>query len=243
MPHPAQQPSSSLSNSRENVALSDLPDQENLLPPTRHTTEQSHSQDEDSSSPQYHAPRRPALSSGARRPSYIDEEEDPIPSTTSPPQFKTQTPVTWSSLPNKGQLAAITFARLSEPLTERSLAAYMFYQLRSFDPSLSDSTISSQGGMLTAAFAAAQFCTAVWWGRLADTAWVGRKRVILVGLFGTCLSCFGVGFAKTYTQALIFRAMAGALNGNVGVLRTMISEIIKEKKSVACLLVDYWLIS
>ena len=28
----------------------------------------------------------------------------------------------------------------------------------------------------------------------------------------------------------MFRAMGGALNGNVGVMRTMISEIIKEKK-------------
>ncbi|OAP55127.1 hypothetical protein AYL99_10827 [Fonsecaea erecta] len=176
----------------------------------------------------------PGISSRARRPSFIDEEEDPIATEANadgqPDKSDKEAPVTWMSLPKKGQLAVLTFARLSEPLTERSLAAYLFYQLRSFDPSLPDSTIASQGGMLTASFAAAQFVTAVWWGRAADTPWIGRKRVLLVGLFGTCISCIGVGFSKSFAQALFFRACAGCLNGNVGVMRTMISEIIKEKK-------------
>ncbi|KIW26471.1 uncharacterized protein PV07_09564 [Cladophialophora immunda] len=189
-------------------------------------------------SPSAKHPARPSLAPGisstARRPSFIDEEEDPIATATAatrqPEKSDKEAPVTWMSLPKKGQLAVLTFARLSEPLTERSLAAYLFYQLRSFDPDLPDSTIASQGGMLTASFAAAQFVTAVWWGRAADTPWIGRKRVLLVGLFGTCISCIGVGFSKSFAQALFFRACAGCLNGNVGVMRTMISEIIKEKK-------------
>lgn len=134
------------------------------------------------------------------------------------------------SLPKKGQLAVLTIARLSEPLSERSLAAYMFFQLKWFDPSLPDSTITSQGGLLTAAFAAAQFFTAVWWGRAADTPWIGRKKVLLVGLTGTAIASIGVGFSKSFYEAFFFRALAGALNGNIGVMRTMLSEIIKEKK-------------
>lgn len=176
----------------------------------------------------------PAISTAARRPSFIDDEEDPLATATvvngSTNESHQEGPVTWMSLPKKGQLAVLTIARLSEPLTERSLAAYLFYQLRYFNPDLPDSTIASQGGMLTASFAAAQFLTAVWWGRAADTPWIGRKRVLLVGLFGTCVSCVGVGFSKSFAQALFFRACAGCLNGNVGVMRTMISEIIKEKK-------------
>lgn len=139
-------------------------------------------------------------------------------------------PVTWMSLPKKGQLAVLTIARLSEPLSERSLAAYLFYQLKWFDSSLPDSTIASQGGILTAAFAAAQFLTAVWWGRAADTPWIGRKNVLLIGLTGTAIASIGVGFSKTFYQALFFRALAGCLNGNIGVMRTMLSEIIQEKK-------------
>jgi MFS family permease len=178
---------------------------------------------------------RPVISHVARRSSFIDEEEEPLSAAAADNAAQQSSsakepPVTWRSLPNKGQLAVLTAARLSEPLTERSLSAYMFYQLKSFDGTLPDSTIAWQGGMLTASFAAAQFLTAVWWGRAADNASIGRKRVLLVGLFGTTVSCIGVGFSRTFISALIFRMMAGALNGNVGVMRTMISEIIKEKK-------------
>ncbi|KAL9111461.1 MAG: hypothetical protein Q9227_004139 [Pyrenula ochraceoflavens] len=141
-------------------------------------------------------------------------------------------PVTWRSLPRKSQLTVLTLARLSEPLTQTSLSAYLFYQLKSFNPSLSDATISSQAGLLQASFTAAQFFTAVLWGRAADSAKVGRKRVLLIGLFGTCFSALGFGFSKSFIQAAIFRTLGGALNGNVGVLRTMIAEIVKEKKSV-----------
>lgn len=139
-------------------------------------------------------------------------------------------PVTWRSLPKKSQLAVLTFARLSEPLTQTSLQAYMFYQLRSFDPSLPDSTISKQAGILQGSFTAAQFLTAVWWGRLADSEWMGRKRVLLIGLLGTWISCLGFGFSRSFAAAVVFRTLGGVLNSNVGVMRTMISEIIEEKK-------------
>lgn len=141
-------------------------------------------------------------------------------------------PITWSSLPRKGQLAILTLARLSEPLTQTSLQAYLFYQLRSFDPSLPTSTISAQAGILQGSFTAAQFLTAFWWGRLADAEWMGRKRVLLIGLLGTCISCLGFGFSRNFTTAIVFRTLNGMLNSNVGVMRTMVSEIIVEKKYV-----------
>lgn len=151
------------------------------------------------------------------------------PASTSPSPSKVP-PVTWRDLPKKGQLAILTLARLSEPLTQSSLRAYMFYQLQSFNPSLPDSTISSQAGILEGSFAAAQFLTAVLWGRVADSEWCGRKPVLLIGLAGTCLSCIAFGFSTSFWQAVCFRALGGVLNGNVGVMRTMISEIIKEKQ-------------
>jgi len=159
------------------------------------------------------------ISTIARRPSVLDDDEQQPLSTVAAENAAAKTkdePVTWTSLPKKGQLAVLTIARFSEPLSERSLAAYMFYQLRWFDPSLPDSTIASQGGFLTAVFAAAQFLTAIWWGRAADTPWIGRKRVLLIGLTGTAIASIGVGFSRTFYQALFFRALAGALNGNIG---------------------------
>ncbi len=174
-------------------------------------------------------PQRPSLipshTSIDRRTSFITRDEI---QPTSPPAK--EGPVRWRDLPRKGQLAILTLARLSEPITQTSLQAYMFYQLKSFDPTLPDSTISSQAGILQGCFTTAQFLTAIMWGRIADADWGGRKRVMLIGLVGTGLSSVGFGFSRSFVQAAIFRVMGGMLNGNVGVMRTMISEIIKEKK-------------
>lgn len=148
----------------------------------------------------------------------------------SEPQKKEKETVSWKDLPQKKQLVVITLTRLSEPLVQTSLQAYMFYQLKWFDPSLSDSVISSQAGVLHASFTAAQLLTAMMWGRVADSRRFGRKKVILIGLTGTMISCLGFGFSKTFWQALFFRCLGGVTNGNVGVLRTMISEIVREKK-------------
>lgn len=130
-------------------------------------------------------------------------------------------PVTWSSIPRRDQLILLTLARLSEPLTQTSLQSYMFYQLKSFGPSLSDSTISSQAGLLQGSFTAAQFLTAIMWGRAADSEWFGRKRVILVGILGTAVSAVGFGFSRSFALAIFFRCLGGALNGNIGVMRTV----------------------
>ncbi|KAI1303240.1 major facilitator superfamily domain-containing protein [Xylaria venustula] len=138
--------------------------------------------------------------------------------------------VAWRDLPKKDQLLVITLARLSEPLTQTSLQAYMFYQLRWFDPTLPDAVISSQAGILHASFTAAQFFTAMLWGRIADSKVAGRKTVIMIGLFGTLISCLGFGFSTSFHQALFFRSLGGITNGNIGVMRTMISETIREKK-------------
>ncbi|CZR59841.1 related to E.coli tetracycline resistance protein TCR1 [Phialocephala subalpina] len=162
-----------------------------------------------------------------RRKSFIEEDEDPL-QIDDALRKKKEEPVTWSSLPHKSQLAILTLARLSEPLVQTSLRSYLFYQLKSFDRSLPDSTIASQAGIMQGAFAAAQLCTAMLWGRFSDKA--GRKRILLLGLSGTALSCLGFGFSTSFYQALCFRMLGGALNGNVGVMRTMISEIVREKK-------------
>ncbi|KAJ8112929.1 hypothetical protein ONZ43_g5272 [Nemania bipapillata] len=138
--------------------------------------------------------------------------------------------VGWRDLPRKDQLLVLTLARLSEPLTQTSLQSYMFYQLRWFDPTLPDAVISAQAGILHASFTAAQFFTAMLWGRVADSKYVGRKKVIMIGLLGTLISCLGFGFSRSFSQALFFRSLGGITNGNIGVMRTMISETIREKK-------------
>ncbi|KAL3459525.1 major facilitator superfamily domain-containing protein [Aspergillus heterothallicus] len=125
---------------------------------------------------------------------------------TPPPS---QRVVSWASIPEKGQLAVI---------------------LKWFDPSLDASEIAKQAGYITAVFAATQGCTSMWWGRAADHPRLGRKRVLVLGLMGSAVSALGMGFSTSFRMALCFRFLAGALNGNVGVLRTMVSEIVVDKR-------------
>ena len=144
------------------------------------------------------------------------------------PTAKTKTTVRWKDLPHKDQLAILVLARLAEPLVQTSLQAYMFWQLRSFDHALSDATISWQAGVLQASFSAAQTLTGVFWGRVADR--FGRKAVLIIGSVGTLVSCLGFGLAQSFVMALVFRSLGGLVNGNIAVIRTMVSEVIQEKK-------------
>ncbi|KAH8669428.1 major facilitator superfamily domain-containing protein [Ilyonectria robusta] len=138
----------------------------------------------------------------------------------------TQKPATWRNMPNKWQLIVIAAARITELLSERSQATYMFYQLQSFAPpgEVSDSQAVSQAGVLMASWAAAQSIVAVWWGRAANSPRLGRKGVLLIGLAGTAVSGLGSGFAQSFNQLLLLKVIAGGLNTNLGIMRTMIGE-------------------
>ena len=126
--------------------------------------------------------------------------------------------VTWMSLPRKDQLFILFLCRLVDFFQVAALSAYMFHQLKSFDPSLSDAKIASQTGILQGSFTAAQVATAMLWGRVADAQWGGRKKVLLIGLVGTGISCLGLGFSKSFAAAVVFRILGGGINGTVGTM-------------------------
>ncbi|KAI5359649.1 Putative major facilitator superfamily, MFS transporter superfamily [Septoria linicola] len=132
---------------------------------------------------------------------------------------------TWSNLPNKGQLAILAASRFVDFFQMAALQTFMVHQLKSFDPELSDVVISHQAGVLQGAFTAAQIVTSILWGRAADQPSLGRKTVLQIGLIGTGFGCIGVGFSKTYGQAVFWRLMSGAINGTVGSARTMVAEV------------------
>ncbi|KAH6645089.1 major facilitator superfamily domain-containing protein [Truncatella angustata] len=134
------------------------------------------------------------------------------------------------SLPRKDQLAILFLCRLVDFLQVASLQAYVFYQLKSLDETKSDAQISGQAGILQGSFTGAQVLTAILWGKAADASWCGRKTVLIVGLFGTAVSCLGYGFASSFCWAVFWRAFGGAVNGLVGIIRTMIAEITVERK-------------
>jgi MFS family permease len=125
---------------------------------------------------------------------------------------ETEEIVTWRSLPQKDQLGLLFFTRLVDIFQAVSIQAYLFYYIKSFDTSAPDATISSQAGLLMGSFTGAQLLTTLLWARVADSRWVGRKGVILVGLFGTAISCLVFGFSRNFKEALACRLAGGALN-------------------------------
>ena len=152
------------------------------------------------------------------------------PKTPKTPKKEEPENITWLSLPHKGQLTILTLARLSEPITSTSLQSYLYHQLASFNPDDPGAVISTRTGFVLSAFPAAQAVTSVFWGRIADSPRFGRKTVLVVGLLGTAVGTVGYGMASSWRVAVFWRLVSGMLNGNVGVLRTMISEIVREKK-------------
>ncbi|CAI7579885.1 unnamed protein product [Penicillium manginii] len=84
---------------------------------------------------------------------------------------------------------------------------------------------SLYAGILISAFSLSEALTGMFWGSLSDR--LGRKPILLSGCFGTMLSLLMVGFAPNFWVALAGRAFGGALNGNIGVIQTMVGELVK----------------
>jgi MFS family permease len=96
--------------------------------------------------------------------------------------------------------------------------------IQDFEVTKDKAQISVYAGMVTSAFAFAEFSSGVAWGRLSDK--IGRKPVLLAGLAGTALSMLIFGFAPNLPVALLARALGGLLNGYVQAFplhRTMIA--------------------
>jgi MFS family permease len=121
----------------------------------------------------------------------------------------------------------------------------MFYQLKFFDPSISDSLLSTQAGIIVGAKTAAQVCTGMLWGHLADSEWGGRKTVLMIGLLSSGmfsvagwrifltmlgLASVGYGFSKTFVSAVAWQVFGGAMSSNVGITRCVVAELNPEKR-------------
>lgn len=129
------------------------------------------------------------------------------------------------------QMLVVSMIRFSEPLAFTSLFPYLYFMIRDFQIAPTEQDISKYMGYLALSFAFCQFLFAVQWGKALNR--VGRKPILLFGLFGTSLSLLLFGFSTNYYMALFARSLAGCLNGNVAVLRTVIGEVCVERKHQA----------
>lgn len=69
---------------------------------------------------------------------------------------------------------------------------------------------------------------AIPWGTFSD--YIGRKPIIICGLTCTMVLSIILGMSQTLWMVLASRAMIGLMNGNVGIIRTMVAEIVPERE-------------
>ncbi|KAJ5893754.1 MFS transporter, partial [Penicillium taxi] len=124
------------------------------------------------------------------------------------------------------QLLILAICRFSEPLVFTSVLPYLPELLEYVGVAKAD--VAKWAGITSAAAALSQAFTAVSWGTLSD--YVGRKPVILFGLTCTMVLSVVLGMSQSLTTVLISRTMIGLMNGNVGILRTMVAEIVPERE-------------
>ena len=92
-----------------------------------------------------------------------------------------------------------------------SIFPYAYYMILSFNLSTDTHQIALYVGLVTSAFAFAEFTSGVVWGRISDR--IGRKPVLIAGLAGTAISMIVFGLAPNLPIALLGRALGGLLNG------------------------------
>ncbi|KAI6366712.1 hypothetical protein MCOR25_005079 [Pyricularia grisea] len=130
-----------------------------------------------------------------------------------------------SKLPVK-QLAILAVARFAEPLALTSVFPYLPEMIASFG--VDKDSIAKWAGLTGATFSVCQSLFAVPWGLVSDR--IGRKPTILFGLVSTMI-CFIIwGMSTSLAMAMTIRAIQGASNGNVGIIRTMVAEMVTDKE-------------
>lgn len=145
----------------------------------------------------------------------VDEETPLLPENQ---HKKKPTPLPWA------QFAILLVLQLAEPLTSQVIYPFLPQLIRDVGITHGDETrVGYYVGVMQSIFFATQAMTVLHWSRLSDH--IGRKPVIMMGLFGLSLSMYCFGLSTTFWGAVLSRSLNGALNGNIGVLKSMIAEI------------------
>ncbi|KAI6145800.1 MFS general substrate transporter [Pisolithus tinctorius] len=133
-------------------------------------------------------------------------------------QAKAKTP-----LP-KTQLGLVLFVLATEPMSSQYIYPFINQLIREVGVTGGDDRkIGYYAGTIESLFFVTQALTVLSWSRISD--YVGRKPVLLVGLMGLSISNLCFGLSKTLWALIASRCIAGALNGNIGVMKSVIGEI------------------
>lgn len=124
------------------------------------------------------------------------------------------------------QIIVLSLCRFAEPIALTSVFPYLPEMIESFD--VPEKEVSKWAGIASAVFSLSQAVTAVFWGRAADI--FGRKIAILCAMLCVMTTSILFGFSQSLSWAIVARSLAGAGNGNVGIMRTVVAELVPQKE-------------
>lgn len=124
------------------------------------------------------------------------------------------------------QLLVLAICRFAEPVAMTSVFPYLPEMIQSFN--VPTDQVAKYAGLTSAVFSLSQAITGIAWGRASDK--LGRKPVILIALTCTMASSLLFGFSTSLQWAFVARSAQGLSNGNVGIIRTVVAEIVPEKE-------------
>ncbi|KAK1781218.1 MFS general substrate transporter [Copromyces sp. CBS 386.78] len=119
------------------------------------------------------------------------------------------------------QILVLCYARWVEPVAFFSIFPYI-NKMAQENGNLADADVGFYSGLIESLFSLTQMTVMILWGRAADR--FGRKPVLVLSLIGVTLATAMFGMAKTISEMIMFRCLAGVFAGTIVTIRTMISE-------------------
>lgn len=125
-------------------------------------------------------------------------------------------------------------AQLAEPITSTVIYPFIAQLVLELGLVSSPTQTGYYAGLVESVFFATEAVCVLHWGRLSDV--VGRRPVLMGGLSGLAASMLAFGLAakpgrdgvRHFVAVVLARALAGALNGNVGVSKSAMAELTDE---------------
>ncbi|KIM30839.1 hypothetical protein M408DRAFT_327795 [Serendipita vermifera MAFF 305830] len=131
-----------------------------------------------------------------------------------------ETPLPWK------QLGILLLLNICEPISATVIYPFIAQLIEELGVAKDKESIGYYVGLVESLFFLTEAFFVLQWGRLSDR--IGRKPVLLIGLLGLVLSMTSFGLSHSFFAIIVSRALAGALNGNIGVMKSAIGEITDE---------------
>ncbi|PCH42368.1 MFS general substrate transporter [Wolfiporia cocos MD-104 SS10] len=122
------------------------------------------------------------------------------------------------------QIYILLLLQLAEPITSQCIYPFINQLVSELDITGGDERkVGYYAGLIESLFFMTEAMFVLQWSRVSD--YIGRKPVLLTGMVGLCISMVFFGLSRTFWQLVVSRCIVGALNGNIGVIKSMMGEL------------------